>query len=129
MKIVAVGEPGFQETLERKAAELNGIWRQRDAIAVEKSADQMDQIQYAAERDLAIRNVDRDATLLRETKAALQRLREGTFGFCIECEAPISPKRLAAVPWASRCIDCQGADDRNQQAGGDSTAEALNRAA
>ena len=54
-------EGGFQEVLERKAAEVGRLLRKRDDIAIEKSADQMDEIQYASERELAIRNVDRDA--------------------------------------------------------------------
>ena len=129
MKIVAGGETEIRETLERKAAELGGVRRQRDAIAIEKSADQMDEIQYATERDLAIRNVDRDSVLLREVKAALQRLSEGTFGLCIECDSAISPKRLAALPWALRCIQCQEAADRNGQAGTDSVEAETSRAA
>jgi DnaK suppressor protein len=104
--------PGFQETLERKEAELVRVLRVRDGIAIEKSADQMDEIQYATERDLAMRNVDRDSTLLRQVKAALRRIHDGSFGTCIECEETISPKRLAAVPWALRCIQCQDAADR-----------------
>jgi DnaK suppressor protein len=112
MKLVVGGLHGFQEALELKAAELSGTSRQRDAIAVEKSADQMDEIQFATERDLAILNVDRESSLLREVRAALQRLGEGAFGFCIECDSPISPKRLAAIPWAGRCIKCQDAADR-----------------
>ena len=52
----------------------------------------MDEIQYASERDLAIRNVDRDSTLLRQVKAALRRIHDGSFGTCIECESAISPK-------------------------------------
>jgi anti-sigma B factor antagonist len=35
--------------------------------------------------------------------AALSRIHHGSFGTCIECESAISPKRLAAVPWAPRC--------------------------
>ena len=61
----------FQEILERKQAELVRVLRMRDDIVIEKSADQMDEIQYASERDLAIRNVDRESTLLRDVKAAL----------------------------------------------------------
>ena len=70
---------GFQETLERKEAELIHMLRMRDGIAIERSADEMDQIQYASERDLAIRNVDRETTLLREVKATLRRIRDGSF--------------------------------------------------
>jgi DnaK suppressor protein len=102
---------GFREILERKEAELSRFLRKRDDIAIEKSADQMDEIQYATERDLAIRNVDRDSTLLRSVRAALRRIHDGSFGNCIECELAISPKRLQAVPWAPRCIKCQSAAD------------------
>jgi DnaK suppressor protein len=102
---------GFREILERKEAELGRVLRKRDDIAIEKSADQMDEVQYASERDLAIRSVDRDSTLLRGVKAALRRIHDGSFGTCIDCETPISPRRLAAVPWAPRCIRCQEAAD------------------
>jgi DnaK suppressor protein len=43
----------------------------------------MDEIQYASERDLAIRNVDRESTLLRDVKAALRRIHNGSFETCI----------------------------------------------
>ena len=108
----ASAESGVQEILERKEAELMGGLRNRDGIAIEKSADQMDEIQYATERDLAIRNVDRESTLLRQVKAALQRIHTGNFGTCVDCEETISPKRLTAVPWATRCIKCQEETDR-----------------
>jgi DnaK suppressor protein len=75
----------------------------------------MDEIQYATERDLAIRNVDRESTLLRQVKAALQRIHTGDFGTCADCEETISPKRLTAVPWATRCIKCQETADREGQ--------------
>ena len=106
---------GIQEILEQKQAELMGGLRNRDGIAIEKSADQMDEIQFATERDLAIRNVDRESTLLRHVKAALLRVHSGTFGTCVDCEEPISPKRVTAVPWATRCIKCQEIADRDGQ--------------
>ena len=105
----------FRKILEQKQGELVQALRTRDGIAIEKSADQMDEIQYAYERDLAIRNVDRGSNLLRDVRAALQRVSEGSFGICIDCETPINPKRLAAVPWAARCIQCQEAADRDGQ--------------
>ena len=109
-----ISEEGrIQEILERKQAELVRVLQNRDGIAIEKSADQMDEIQYASERDLAIRNVDRESGLLREVKAALRRVHGGTFGVCIDCELSISPKRLIAVPWALRCIQCQETADRD----------------
>src|SRR5512140_1418824 len=115
MKIARTGMDGVKEILEQKEAELFQVLRKRDGIAIEKSADPMDEIQYALERDLAIRNVDSDSALLRDVKAALRRIRDGSYGTCVECQLAISPKRLAAVPWASHCIECQDAADRDRQ--------------
>jgi DnaK suppressor protein len=129
MKIAFAELGGIKEILERKEAELAHVLRKRDGIAIEKSADQMDEIQYASERDLAIRNVDRDSSLLRQVKAALRRIHDGSFGICIECESAISSRRLAAVPWASRCIQCQEAADRDGQERTESLSETLVKAA
>lgn len=112
MKAASADLRGIQEVLERKVTELAHVMRKRDGIAIEKSADQMDEIQYAAERDLAICNVDRDSTLLLQVKHALRRIHSGSFGTCPDCESAISPKRLAALPWALRCIRCQEVADR-----------------
>ncbi|HEU4686108.1 MAG TPA: TraR/DksA C4-type zinc finger protein [Nitrospira sp.] len=38
---------------------------------------------------------------------ALRRLDEGTYGICEDCDAPISPGRLRALPFARRCVACQ----------------------
>jgi RNA polymerase-binding transcription factor DksA len=44
---------------------------------------------------------------LSEIEAALQRIDDGTYGVCEVCGKPIAPERLAAIPWARRCIDDQ----------------------
>lgn len=41
--------------------------------------------------------------------AALRRIDDGDYGFCIECDELITPKRLEADPTASLCIACQSA--------------------
>ena len=115
---------GYQNILERSEVELGQVLRKRDDIAIEKSADQMDEIQYATERDLAIRNVDRDSVLLRQVKAALRRIQEGSFGTCGDCESAIGKKRLVALPWAARCIECQEAADRDGQERSETLADA-----
>jgi DnaK suppressor protein len=48
-----------------------------------------------------------DMKLLREISGALHRIDGGTYGVCMECEEPISSKRLDAVPWARYCVSCQ----------------------
>jgi DnaK suppressor protein len=128
MKTAHPETAGFQEILQRKEAELGRVLRKRDDIAIEKSADQMDEIQYASEREMAIRNVDRDSTLLRAVKAALGRIHDGSFGTCTACESAIGPRRLAAVPWAPRCIRCQEAADREGQDIGEGSETFVNAA-
>jgi len=105
----------FKEILEKKRGELAEVLRRREDIAIEKSPDAIDEVQRAAERELAIRNLDRESNLLRNVRAALSRIEEGSFGICIHCEREISPKRLAAVPWAPFCINCQEAADRHER--------------
>lgn len=45
--------------------------------------------------------------LLREIEGALERLRDGTYGNCMDCGMPLSRKRLEAVPWARHCVACE----------------------
>jgi DnaK suppressor protein len=85
----------------------------------------MDEIQHATERDLAIRSADLVSSLLRDVRAALQRIRDGTYGTCVECESAISPKRLTALPWALRCIKCQDAADGDRRGSMESLSETL----
>ena len=103
----------YQKLLEGKREELSTGMRNRDEIAIEKTADALDEVQLAGERELAIRNLDREATMLRQVRAALARIEDGSFGTCLHCEEDISAKRLAAVPWALYCIRCQEAVDRS----------------
>jgi DnaK suppressor protein len=102
----------FRIVLENKLAELGNGNRNREALAIETSADELDRIQHASERDYAMGNLERSCTLLREVRAALHHMDTGTFGICAGCDEDINPKRLAAVPWASSCVVCQEALDR-----------------
>jgi DnaK suppressor protein len=43
---------------------------------------------------------------LEEIEDAIARVRSGEYGGCDECEEPIEPGRLEAVPWARRCFGC-----------------------
>src|ERR1039457_3840523 len=104
----------YRKILEDKQAELEQVIRNREAITIEKSSDLLDEVQHAAERELAIRNLDRESNLLRNVRAALRRIQEGSFGTCLHCEEEISPKRLYAVPWTPYCIGCQEMADRNR---------------
>jgi DnaK suppressor protein len=88
--------------------------RKRDEIVVENVPDTLDRVQSAADRDLAILQIESDFTRLQSVKLALSRIEDGTYGTCLMCEEEISPKRLRAVPWASYCVRCQDIADRER---------------
>jgi DnaK suppressor protein len=115
----------YKAILLAKQAELSGGLRNRDEILIEKTPDALDEVQLAGERELAIRNLDREASLLRNVRAALFRINDGSYGVCLRCEEDIKPKRLDAVPWAGLCIHCQEAADRNEFAAAESIDDLL----
>jgi DnaK suppressor protein len=75
--------------------------------AVTEPADSADQARVAQETDLAQRLRQTNSRLLRAIEEALERIRRGTYGICVECEKPISHARLRAVPWARLCLRCK----------------------
>jgi DnaK suppressor protein len=103
----------FRAILTAKVAELERFTRHREGITIERSTDQLEEIQAASERALAVCNLDREFKQLRNARTALRRIQEGSFGTCQECDDDIHPKRFSAVPWATFCLLCQEAVDNN----------------
>lgn len=50
--------------------------------------------------------------VLAAIDAALARLDAGTYGSCVTCGRPIGEERLAAMPYATQCIDCRRREER-----------------
>lgn len=50
---------------------------------------------------------------LLRIERALERIKNGQYGICENCEAPISLARLNVLPYATRCIKCQLEAERN----------------
>jgi DnaK suppressor protein len=58
--------------------------------------------------DLAVRNFsENESRQLTQIDEALLRIEDEEYGPCQNCEKDINPKRLAAIPWARYCLDCQ----------------------
>ena len=108
----------FRQLLEAKRKELPASTGDREEILIEHAAEEFDRLQQQLNREVAIRNLDRESTLLKQVQAALRRIEDGSFGTCLRCEEPIAEKRLRAVPWAAYCVPCQEIIDR-QHASGD----------
>lgn len=74
---------------------------------IRDSARALDLSCFTAAKESLLAHVSQDLSRLRFIQRALERINDGSFGICAECEGPIGLKRLQAVPWASHCIHCQ----------------------
>lgn len=49
---------------------------------------------------------------IRKIKLALSKIADGTYGICASCQEQIAAERLAALPYATRCIVCASETDQ-----------------
>jgi len=108
---------GFRRVLEAKRNELKVGGSDREEILIQNAAEEFDRLQQQLNREVAIRNLDRESKLLKEVQAALVRMDDETFGVCLRCEEDIPEKRLKAVPWAAYCVPCQETIERQRASG------------
>lgn len=101
--------------LESRRRDLLAVLDNREDLYIERQADSIDDIINATNRDFAVMQINRNARSLRDIDAAIERVNDGTYGMCGDCEEPISPRRLAAIPWATLCVRCQENADRRGQ--------------
>ena len=106
----------YKALLLAKREEIAGKSRRREDIWIVKLNEQIEMVQLAGEREFAVRNLEHQSKSLTQINGALERIDDGEFGICMECEEPISPKRLAAVPWAPYCLRCQEMRDAQKAA-------------
>ena len=97
----------FRNVLRKKQAELLQNSRRFDSIAIERSADALEEAQYKVAREVAVVSLNRESTLRHNVAAALFRIQDGCFGTCTHCGNEIGRRRLEALPWAPLCIRCQ----------------------
>src|SRR6266851_6368500 len=104
----------FRNILGAKQAEVTKT-RGLDGIAIERSADVLEEADYKTARELAIAGLNHESTVRRSVASAMLRIQDGSFGTCMHCGSEISRRRLAAVPWTPLCIRCQEAADRGDE--------------
>lgn len=67
--------------------------------------------------DLGIAEVDRHVREIQQVEAALRKLADGSYGYCIDCGKTIAVQRLQANPAVARCYDCQARFERERMSG------------
>jgi DnaK suppressor protein len=101
-----------RELKVQQTVAIHDFGENREMMAVERSADEMDQTGRSTEQEFAIIGLNRRSELLRDIQAGLRRIEDGTFGTCTNCQETIGRNRLVAVPWTPFCIRCQEVVDR-----------------
>ena len=109
---------------ERELTEEMGR-RREDALdaKIADVEDPIDAVISATGRDAALQEGGMLYDTLTMVRDALQRIKDGTFGICIDCGEQIEPARLNAVPWTPYCFvdqekhDKEAAENRPQTLG------------
>ena len=79
------------------------------------SADMVDQASSYTDKSVEMKALNRSRKLISKINSALQRLKEGTYGYCQETSEPIGLKRLMARPVATLSIEAQEKHERDEK--------------
>jgi DnaK suppressor protein len=101
----------FKKRLETRQQELRRLVSRnvQDGRAADEQAAQdiADKAANSYTKEFLFHQSNNDRQLLQLVEEALGRIREGTYGECINCGNELNAKRLEAVPWTRYCIACQ----------------------
>jgi DnaK suppressor protein len=101
----------FQSLLQKRRQDLIGRLTQANENSGpsqhDYGRDEGDRANGSQTQQLLSRLSNQERLMLDAIERALRRVEDGTFGMCVGCHREIGSKRLEAVPWAMRCIDCQ----------------------
>jgi len=94
---------GSNETLKQLKEEDNRL------------ADMSDWASFETERSFQLRARDRERKLLSKISAAMERIEDGSYGYCEETQEPIGLQRLEARPIATLSIEAQERHERREK--------------
>jgi RNA polymerase-binding transcription factor DksA len=81
-------------------------------------ADALDGSQSTTSREIGWATREMLVKRVNRLSDALDRIRAGAYGVCIECHEPVSPARLRAMPEVETCVACQSDRERQDRPAG-----------
>ncbi len=90
------------ELLKESSQTLNNLQSDNEA-----KADITDRASEEIDRSFELRTRDRERKLINKINSALQRIEDGSYGYCEETGEPIGIKRLEARPVATLSLEAQ----------------------
>ena len=105
----------IRERLEQDLVTAVSRLRQVDgAVALEEvpgpiasDGDEFGDVQELVRREIGFATRELLVARVNRLQAALDRLRDGEYGSCVECGEKIAPARLTAMPEVQTCVRCQ----------------------
>ena len=58
------------------------------------------------EQEFTLSLMESEEDMLEQIEVALERIEEGVYGLCVECDGKILKARLQAIPYTSYCVKC-----------------------
>ena len=110
---MAVSIKEYKEILLKLRRVLTGDVRglEKNACGTESSGDisenPAEQATDNAEQAISFGRMESQTREIREIDEALERVKDGSFGKCEDCEKAVPAARLEAIPYARRCAACQ----------------------
>ena len=102
---------GWRDELVRDAKDTIQNLQEDDGQA----PDIADRATTESERSIELRTRDRQRKLVSKIDAALDRIEDGSYGFCDDTGEPIGLKRLEARPIATLSIEAQERHERRER--------------
>jgi RNA polymerase-binding protein DksA len=100
----------FEDIAKALQVRLSELTRRLSEIYSERHnalpADSEERATYLENQDMFEGIENSGIQEIKQIREALKRIADGTYGICVECGADIGPKRLKALPYATRCISC-----------------------
>lgn len=118
----------FRGLLQTKIAELSGD-QQKTLVEMtgtdERLADITDLASFQTERNFELRIRDRERKLIAKIHESIQKIDDGTYGICENCDEEISEKRLIARPVTTLCIQCKTEQEKIEKLRGPWSSQAM----
>jgi RNA polymerase-binding protein DksA len=111
-------QKNMREALATQRQRLMSVVQTTQAQMAEKSgdlADISDRASEGFEDELAVGLMAIEAAQLEDINEAIERIDSGTYGLCVDCRRAIPRKRLEVLPFAKRCLTCEGESERRHR--------------
>ena len=93
----------LRETLAELEQRAEGIERN---LSAPPNPDWEENAKESEDDEVLAKLGDITSDEIHHVKLALNRIDNGSYGICVQCQAKIAPERLEALPYATECIKC-----------------------